>query len=550
MKKLLFLLSLLLTASFLLNGQEYKKKNVRPVKNVILMIPDGTNMSIVSASRWYSKYNKLGEGLNIDPYLCGTVTTFCSNAPIGDSAPTTSCYMTGIPQRERNVSIYPVSEPENDLYPFDPTMADQPLATILEASKIEQNKATGLVATVYFPHATPADCSAHHYKRSRYDEISSQMVHQNIDVVLAAGNKYLTSDLKDHLSKKGTTLIQNDVQAMLNYSGDKIWALFGDEQFPFDIDRNPEEIPSLEQMTKKAIEVLSKKEEGFFLMVEGSEIDWTAHANDPVGCITEYLAFDKAVGAALEFARKDGETAVIILPDHATGGFSIGRYDLKNYTSTTLEGLFGKLSKYKRTAYGMEAILLKTKPEDFKRTIKKYLDIDITEDELKELLSSKNYGDGDYMQVANSKNMVSTITAIMNKHTYFGFSTSGHTGEEVFLAVYHPQGDIPIGMNMNYEINHYLFDVSGLKTRLPDLTKQIFAKHSEVFAGLKYSIDKSESEKMPTLIVKKGKKTMKIPAFQSVATINGKSFDLGSVTVYIDRNDTFYLPANLIEKLD
>lgn len=550
MRKLLFILSFLLIANLLVNAQEYKKKNVRPVKNVIVMIPDGTNMSIVSASRWYSKYNKLGEGLNIDPYLCGTVTTFCSNAPIGDSAPTTSCYMTGIPQREGNVSIYPVSDPGNDLYPFDPTMADQPLATILEASKIEQNKATGLVATVYFPHATPADCSAHHYKRSRYDAISSQMAHQDIDVVLAAGNKYLTDDLRDHLKKKGTTLIQNNVQAMLDYSGDKIWALFGDDQFPFDIDRNPQEIPSLEQMTRKAIEVLSKKEEGFFLMVEGSEVDWTAHANDPVGCITEYLAFDKAVGAALEFAKKDGETAVIILPDHATGGFSIGRYDLKNYTSTTLEGLFGKLSKYKRTAYGMEAILLETKPEDFKSTIKEYLDIDITEEELKQLLSSKNYGNGDYMQVANSKNMVSTITAIMNKHTYFGFSTSGHTGEEVFLAVYHPQGDIPIGMNMNYEINHYLFDVSGLKNRLPDLTKQIFAKHNEVFAGLKYTIDKSKSEDMPTLIVKKGKKTMEIPAFQSVATINGKPFDLGSVTVYIDRNNTFYLPANLIEKFD
>lgn len=550
MRRLFFILSFLLVANLLVNAQEYKKKSVRPVKNVILMIPDGTNMSIVSASRWYSKYNKLGEGLNIDPYLCGTVTTFCSNAPIGDSAPTTSCYMTGIPQRESNVSIYPVSDPRHDLYPFDPTMADQPLATILEASRIEQNKATGLVATVFFPHATPADCSAHHYNRNRYDAISSQMVHQDIDVVLGAGNKFLTNDLKDHLNRKGTTLIQNDVKAMLDYSGNKLWALFGDDQFPFDIDRNPDEIPSLEQMTRKAIEILSKKEEGFFLMVEGSEVDWTAHANDPIGCITEYLAFDKAVGAALEFAKKDGETAVIILPDHATGGFSIGRYNFKNYTSATLEDLFGKVSRYKKSAYGMEAILLKTKPEDFKSTIKKYLDIEITDEELKELLSSKNYEHRDYMQVGNSKNLVSTMVAIMNKHTYFGFSTNGHTGEEVFLAVYHPQGDIPIGMNMNYEINHYLFDVSGLKTRLPDLTKQIFAKHNKVFAGLKYSIDKSKSEEMPTLIVKKGKKTMEIPAFKSVVTLNGKPFDLGSVTVYIDRNDTFYLPANLIDKFD
>lgn len=85
------------------------------------MIPDGTSIGVVSAARWYQIYNKLGgNNLAIDPYLCGTVKTFSSNAPIGDSAPTTSCYMTGMPQQTGNVSIYPVADPENDLVPVDP----------------------------------------------------------------------------------------------------------------------------------------------------------------------------------------------------------------------------------------------------------------------------------------------------------------------------------------------------------------------------------------------------------------------------------------------
>ena len=90
-------------------------KEVRPVKNVILMIPDGTSIGVYSSARWYKVYNNMGDALNVDPYFTGTVSTFSSNAPIGDSAPTTSCYMTGIPARSGNVSIYPVQDPENDL---------------------------------------------------------------------------------------------------------------------------------------------------------------------------------------------------------------------------------------------------------------------------------------------------------------------------------------------------------------------------------------------------------------------------------------------------
>ena len=112
---------------------------VRPTKNVILMISDGTSLSVLSASRWLKTYRNEGNKLNIDPWLCGTVTTFSSNAPIGDSAPTTSCYMTGITGQDSNISVYPVADPANDLIRLNPDSAYQPLATLLEAMQIEQN---------------------------------------------------------------------------------------------------------------------------------------------------------------------------------------------------------------------------------------------------------------------------------------------------------------------------------------------------------------------------------------------------------------------------
>lgn len=515
------------------------------------MIPDGTSIGVVSAARWYQIYNKLGgENLNIDPYMCGTVKTFSSNAPIGDSAPTTSAYMTGMPQRTGNVAIYPVADPENDLVKVDPSMAYQPLVTILEAAKIQKKKAVGMVVTVEFPHATPADCSSHYYARGKYEYIAPQIAYNNLDVMFGGGNSIVTDDMKNHFKKNNTTLIQDDINAFRSFDADnkKVWALFQEKELPYDLDRDDSKIPSLEEMTCKAIDHLSENDNGFFLMVEGSKVDWVAHGNDAVGCITEYLAFDKAVGAAIEFAKKDGETAVIILPDHGNSGFTIGRRDLKSYDKATIHDLFANVSKYKRTGEGLERILLQEKPEDFKAVFKKYTDIDLTEDELASLLSSKNYKEADYMKKAESQNMGHAIVDIMNSRTYFGFTTGGHTGEEVFLAAYHPQGDVPLGMNTNIQINNYLSDVLGLEESLPEMTKEVFAKHQEVFRGLKCTIDKSTA--FPQLTVKKGKKTLVVPAFKSIAYVNGKEIDLGSVTVYIDKNDTFYLPSNLIEQLN
>ena len=524
--------------------QQYHKP-IKPVKNVILMIPDGTSIGVISAARWYQIYNKLGgENLNIDPYICGTVKTFSSNAPIGDSAPTTSAYMTGMPQRTGNVSIYPVADPENDLLSVDPAKAYQPLVTILEAAKLEQKKATGLVVTVEFPHATPADCSAHYYNRGEYKYIASQMANNNLDVVIGGGNNIITDQIRETFKSNGTALIQNDIEAFRNHKHGKMWALFADRDLPYDLDMNKDTIPTLAETTQKAIDLLSQNKEGFFLMVEGSKVDWTAHANDAVGCITEYLAFDKAVAAAIDFAKKDGETAVVILPDHGNSGFTIGRRDLKNYDKATIDQLFSNVSKYKKTAEGLEKILLKEQPENIKTVIKEYTKIDITDEELQELVSSKNYkAADDYMKVSDSRNMTATLIDIMNKRTYFGFTTGGHTGEEVFLAVYHPQGDVPLGMNTNIQINNYLFDVLGLKTPLSEQTENVFAKHTDVFKDLKCEIDKSTD--FPVLRVKKGENTLEIPAFKSVAYLNKKAIDLNSVVVYIDKNDTFYLPKDL-----
>src|SRR5690554_595226 len=536
--------NVILLLSFILLSVSNFSQNPQPVKNIVVMIPDGTSISVYSAARWFKYYNGMGENLNIDPYFTGTVTTFSSNAPIGDSAPTGSTYATGVIQQAGNVAIHP-DVSDNDIFPVDGARTWQPAATILEALKIEKKKAVGLVVTSEFTHATPADFSAHHIKRSKNNAIAPQIAYQNLDVMFGGGNRHITPDIREHLVSNKTTLIQNNKDELLNYKGNgKVWALFQESALPYNIDRNPEKIPSLAEMTEKALQVLSANENGFFLMVEGSQVDWAAHANDAATIIDEYLAFDEAVGKVMAFAKEDGNTAVIIMSDHGTGGMSIGTRECSGSSTRTLEELFGAVSKIRISASGLESILMETKPEEFKAVFKQYTDMEITDEEVLLLHSCKNYKESDYTQVGTSNNLAHNIVMIMNSRSCFGFTTGSHTGEEVLMAAYHPLGDVPRGNMRNTEINRYLQQVSGLESSLEELSDRIFVKHTDVFNGMRYSINRDNPD-IPVLMVTKGRSLLEIPAFSSVAKKNSKPFDIGSVVVYIDKNDTFYLPASL-----
>ncbi len=485
MKKLFFILALaVLLPVFDASAGQYRRP-VKPTRNLIVMIPDGTAMSVVSAARWYQIYNKQGpDQLAVDPYLCGTVKTFSSNAPIGDSAPTTSCYMTGMPQQVGNVAIYPVADPENDLVPVDSSKTYQPLVTLLEAVKVQQGKATGMVFTCEFPHATPADCSSHYYDRSAYECIAPQIVGNNLDVVFGGGVSIINDDMKKHFKSNGTTLLLNDLDGFRKIrEPQKVWALFGEKTMAFDLDRDEKKEPSLAEMTRKAINILSQNRNGFFLMVEGSKVDFAAHANDAVGCITEYLAFDRAVKEAIEFAKKDGNTTVVIMPDHANSGFSIGNgRSTSGYNRKTIHELFKDVSGYKKTCQGLRDILVVTKPDDMAKTVTEYTGLELKDKELKSLLQSNDYKMGN--EGKNGRALYENLREIMNSRTYFGFTTGGHTGEDVFLAVFHPTGNLPFGMNTNMDIHHYMYDVTGLTAGLDQLTSQLYAKHGEVFQAM------------------------------------------------------------------
>jgi alkaline phosphatase len=541
------MLLILLTVSFAVAQN-------KEIKNVILLIPDGTSLASVSAARWYQRYNHPETPkLNLDPYLCGSILTYCSNAPIGDSAPTTSCYMTGYPSLAGYVSTYPVADSRNDIVPMDPLKAYQPLMTVLEAARISKNKSAGLVFTCEFPHATPADCSAHSYNRGKYEWIGPQMVHNGLDVVIGGGVSILTENDEQYLKSKGFGVFKNDMENFRNYNGGKMWALFRDKDMSYDIDRDPKVEPSLAEMTEVAIDKLSRNDNGFFLMVEGSKIDWAAHANDAAAIITEMLAFDKACGVALDFAKSNGETVVVIVPDHGNSGISIGSNKCPGYSSLSKDQLFGNVSKFKTSVDGLISKLHTTDPANLKKVVLDLTGISLTDEEYAQLLQCADYNRSTLSNDERMKGskLTKVVAGILDKYTCFGFTTTGHTGEEVFLAVYDPTPNRLTGHHTNIELNQYLRESAGLDQSLETLTDTYFAKHTDVFDGYICTINTIDNK--PVLEVRKNKKDKKalleIQPNTNIIKHKGKAVELNSVIIYVDKNNTFYLPQSLKDLL-
>ena len=335
-------------------------------------------------------------------------------------------------------------------------------------------------------------------------------------IVIGGGVSILTKDMEDYLLANGYGVYRNDLKGMRADNNQKMWALYGNKEMAYDIDRNPEEQPSIEEMTRKAIDKLSKNPNGFFLMVEGSKVDWAAHGNDPVGMATDFLAFDRACGAALEFARNNGETAVVIVPDHGNSGISLGRKDCKGYDKLTKDQLFHQFSLYKLTAEGFANKVNSVPNSEVQNVFRTYAGFELTPEEMNALNNCKDYKNSpipeDQRKPEDNSSMYSgSLTGLMahiiTSRTCFGFTTGGHTGEEVFLAAYHPQGTLPLGMNTNIELNEYLCNLFGLTHgNLEDLTSKNFARHTDVFEDYTCEIVPAADEKgSPTLIVKNKK---------------------------------------------
>ncbi len=508
----------------------------KKAKNVILMIPDGMSTGGVALARWYNG----GAAFNLDSMASGLVRTYSSDAPIADSAPAGTAMATGFKSHTGFIGVLPDENTMPGLEALNSADKRKPVASILEAAQLDE-KATGIVSTSEIMHATPAAFTAHDPSRKNYDSISEQQVYQDIDVVIGSGSKYFTSDVrgdKEDLvsvlkSKYQYVTTPNEFNKV---TSGKLWAMFTPIAASYDFDRDPNKEPSLSQMTKKAIDLLSQDKDGFFLMVEGSKIDWAAHANDPIAIISDIIAFDEAVAVALDFAKKDGNTVVISATDHGNSGITIGNKATDNtYDKTPLSSFINPLKKAKLTGEGLETKFNADRSNIVEVMATFYGLSDLTAAEIAEIKDTK----------AGSMNY--TVGPMIAKRANIGFTTNGHTGEDVPLYVYAPESVNQLtGTVENSDIATYMEKAMGID--LSTTTDKLFVKARAAFEskGATVLFENTDS-KNPVLVAKKGSIEIKMPINKNIAYVNGSPITLDGVVLF-NGIDT-YVPQSAVDLL-
>jgi alkaline phosphatase len=307
MKKVYNIFILITISVFLISfypSDKPKQEGNPEVRNVILMIGDGMGLPDVYAAMTVS-----GKPLNIERCtFIGLQKTYSSSNYITDSGAAGTALASGKLTYNGAIGV---------------DAQGNRVKSILEIAE-EHGLATGLISTSALTHATPASFIAHQAGRNSYEDIARDFLNTDIDVFIGGGydhfaNRADSVNLLDSLKLKGYE-IDTSMIMVLKSSARKLAGLTAPEHNPYRLKGRGDMLPA---SSGKAIEILNKNPKGFFLMIEGSQIDWAAHANVADTLVDETLDFDRAVGVVLDFAEKDGHTLVIVTADHETGGVTI-----------------------------------------------------------------------------------------------------------------------------------------------------------------------------------------------------------------------------------
>lgn len=303
--------------------------------------------------------------------------------------------------------------------------------------------ARGLVTTSRITHATPAGFLANHTDRNDEDFIAAQYLERGADVFLGGGSRHFDAnhrvdaeDLLEKFANSGYRVIRNRDSLLKSKTGKPLFGVFGDSHLPYSVDHlnDPvlkKSVPTLAEMTDTALRHLEAKGSGFLLQIEGARIDHGAHANDTPASLFDQLAFDAALGVALEFRNKFPDTILVLTTDH--GNANPGLNGHGNGYSDSME-TFRKVAGFTRSYTRLCEPLVKPGDLDiFAAEVRAHCGIDLKSEELgilKKHLKGKPRHPYTYQA-----GLLPTFSAIMANHTAVGWCGSTHTSDWVPLLI-------------------------------------------------------------------------------------------------------------------
>jgi alkaline phosphatase len=424
-------------------------------KNVILMIGDGMGIGQMEIARML-EYGRDGRLFIETLPNVALAHTYSANNPVTDSAAGGTALSTG---RKTNNEMIAVSPDKKEI------------PSILKRFK-EAGSKVGIVTTHKVTDATPAAFTANVANRwADQAEIARQQFNGELDVILGGGRSYFEPEshngfnLIEKFKEKGYSYAANRKE-LQKAEGNKLIGLFNDDHLNFTQDRDElkSQEPSLKEMTQKGIEVLSKGDKGFFMMVEGARIDHASHAADLTSVWKETIDFDESVKYATNWAKEHGNTLVVVLADHETMGISATEtMDIAALKKIEVshEFMVNQLEKAERSG--------EYTPESIKRVFKTYANIDLSDEEINQFNQKVKESRG---KVYSSRQVGWEIGSMIAEHYHGGTlnsatrslsSTGGHTGNLVPVFAYGAGSEKFEGVLDNTDIPKIIADLLGYR---------------------------------------------------------------------------------------
>lgn len=391
--------ALVLLAAFQVGAKEQPK-------NVIMVVGDGMGLAATTGYRFYADdpATEAVETTVFDRHLVGMSSTHPAKVSgyVTDSAAGATALASG-------VKTY------NGAIGMDVNKVATP--TVLQWAK-EKGMKTGVAVTSQVNHATPASYAVHNEYRRNYNEIADSYFDFRIndrfvlDVIFGGGWEYFIREdrnIVDEFKQAGYQYVDSIDKLAGLESGKPAIGLFADTGMQPFLDA-PDEHRLLE-MTKAAVNLL-ENDKGYFLLVEGSQIDWAEHANDAASTMAEMHDLALTLEWLEQYVAENPDTLVVITADHSTGGLTLGADGDYKWEPTILK----QLNMSPRTIASTLA-----DNENPAKAIQQYLKFDLTDDEKAQIIEAK--GDG--------RKLFKALTSVLDERSNTGWTTSGHTAEDV-----------------------------------------------------------------------------------------------------------------------
>lgn len=438
---------------------ESANKN-KKAKNIILLVSDGMSTGTLNMTDLFLT-RKNGKGSNwIQLYKDNRVSralmdTASASSIVTDSSAASSSWGGGFRVNNGALNISPTGEPHLPIW-----------------QKFKKaGKMAGCVTTVPITHATPAGFCVNSKSRNAQEDIAEQYLDLGFDIMMGGGANYFSPELRKDkkdmyaaFKAKGYQVVKTKSEMETASNSQPVLGVFSEDGVPYYVDRNSDEnlkstIPSLAEMSQKAIDRMKDHKKGFVLQIESGKVDWAAHANDIAGLIHDQIEFDEAVKVAIDFAEKDKETLVIITTDHgnANPGIIYGKYANDNFDS---------IQKYTQTnEWILNQIKSDSTVSQVKEIIEKANGHAVSEEEAKIVLA---HYDGLHKEdgLYNYKKLpYKAFAEMQGKVNSVGWISMDHSADYVELAMFGPGSELLKPFVKNTDLHYLMLQAAEVENK-------------------------------------------------------------------------------------